>query len=168
MESVGQTVPHGNAGVLGQILNNGLLEAPVLDAVIHPAQDLSGVRQGLLLSHLRGARIQEGNAHAQIPGADLKRAAGTGGGLLEQQDDLLAGEPHVLHAVILHALEFAGQIQQVVDLLRCVVQQSQEASSSNIDAHCFFLLVFYKIGISAFFSNQINWEFVGQLRRTGG
>ncbi len=108
MEGVGQAVPHGHAGVTSQVLHHGLLEATVLNAVVHTAQHLGGVRQGLLLAHLRGGGVQEGAAHAQIAGAHLEGAAGTGRGLFKQQHHLLAGEPLVLHAVVLHALEFGG------------------------------------------------------------
>ena len=135
MEVVGQAVPHGHAGVLGQILHHALLEAAVLDAVVHAAQDLGGVGQGFLLAHLAGAGIQEGHAHAQVAGAYLEGAACPGGGLLKQQHDLLAAQPFVLHAGGLQTLELGGQVDEVVDLVGGVVQKSEEAPSSDVDAH---------------------------------
>ena len=135
MEVVGQAVPYGNAGVAGQILNHGLLEAAVLDAVIHAAQNLGGVGQGFLLAHLRRAGIQERNAHAEVTRTDLKRAAGAGRGLLEQQNDLLVGEVLVLHAVSLQALEFGGEIEHIVDFRGGEVELGEEASSSDVYAH---------------------------------
>ena len=52
VELVGQAVEHRHAGVLGQLLHNGLPEAPVLDAVVHPAQHPGGVGDGLLHADL--------------------------------------------------------------------------------------------------------------------
>ena len=142
MEGVGQAVPDGNAGILGQILNHRLLEAAVLDTVEHAAQNLGGVLQGLLLAHLGRTGIQEGDAHAQIASADFESAAGSGGGLLEQQNDLLVAQPLVLNAVVLHSLELGRQVEQIVDLVGGEIQQGQEASSSNVQSHVFFLLLF--------------------------
>ena len=62
------------------------------------------------------------------------------GGLLEKQDDLLAGEPLVLNAVVLHALELGGKVKEIVDLVRSEVQKSKEASAANVDTHVYFLL----------------------------
>ena len=135
MELVGQTVPHGNAGVAGEILDHGLLEAAVLDTVEHASEDLCGVGEGFLLAHLGGAGIEEGDAHAEVACADFKCAAGTGGGLLEEKDDLLVGEPLVLDAVVLHALELGSEVKKVVDLLGSVVEKSEEASAANVKAH---------------------------------
>ena len=140
VEGVGQAVPHGHAGVAGQVLHHGLLEAAVLNAVVHAAQHLGGVGQGLLLAHLGGGGVQEGHAHAQVAGAHLEGAAGAGGGLFKQQHHLLAGEPLVLHAVVLHPLELGGQVQHIVDLGGGEVQQGQEAPAANVDAHGKFLL----------------------------
>ena len=53
MEIVGQAVPDRDAGVLRQILDRGLLEAAVFDAVVHPSEHLGGVGDRLLLAHLR-------------------------------------------------------------------------------------------------------------------
>ncbi len=118
MELVGQAVPHGNAGVTGEILNNGLLEAAVLDAVEHAAENLRGVSEGFLLAHLGGTGIEEGDAHAEVACADFECAAGTGGGLFEEQNDLFIGQPLVLDAVILHALELGSEVKEIVDFVR--------------------------------------------------
>lgn len=85
MELGGQAVPDGHAGVLGEALDLLLLEATVLDAVVHAAQDTGGVLDGLLLAHLGGAGLEVGDAHAEVHATDLEGAAGARGGLLEEQ-----------------------------------------------------------------------------------
>ena len=135
MELVGQAVPHGNAGVLRKIFHDGLLEAAVLDAVKHAAENLRGVGEGFLLAHLGRAGIEERDAHAEITRADFKGAAGAGGGLLKEQNDLLVGEPLVLHTVVLQALELNGKVDEVVDLFRGEVKKSEEASAANVETH---------------------------------
>ena len=64
--------------------------AAVLDRVIHPAQHRGGVGDRLLVPQLRAGRVQVGHVRALVVGADLERRAGAGGGLLEDQRDLLA------------------------------------------------------------------------------
>ena len=44
----GKTVPHGDAGIFGQFLDSGLVEATVLDAVEHTTQHAGGVSHRFL------------------------------------------------------------------------------------------------------------------------
>ena len=135
MELGRKPVPHRHAGIGGQVLHHRLLEAAVLDAVVHAAEHAGGVLDGLLLAHLRAAGIQVGHAHAQVHGAHLEGAAGTGRGLLEQKHDILALQVAVGHAGALHVLEVAGQIEQVADLLGSEIEQSEEVLSRKIERH---------------------------------
>ena len=141
MKIVGQAVPHRHAGVFGQILDDGLLVAAVLDAVIQPPQDLGRVGQRLLFPHLRRAGIQEGDAHAQVAGRHLEGAARAGGGFFEEQNDLLVAEPFVRRAGLLHALELRREVEKIIDLLRCVVQKGEKASAADVESHGVFLLL---------------------------
>ena len=134
----GQTVPHGHAGVLGQILHVGLGEAAELDAVVEAAEHAGGVLDGLLLAHLGAARIKVGHAHAEVHGADLEGAAGARGGLLEQENDVLALEVAVRGAGALQVLEVLGELQQVLDLLGGEVEQAEERTTAEIDRHVLF------------------------------
>ena len=145
VELVGQAVPNGNAGVLGQIVHDGLVKAAVLNAVVDAAQDTGGIRDGFLLAHLGAAGIQIGHTAAQIHAGHLKGAAGTGRGLLEQQNDVLAGQVAMGLTGHLLALEFTAEVQQIADLLGGVVQQLQEIASSEIDRHGRFLLFSLKV-----------------------
>ena len=90
VELVSQAVPDRNARILGQLLDDFLTEAAVFNAVIHPAQNLRGVRDGLLLSHLAAARVEIGHAHTKVPAGNFKRAARAGGRFFKQQHHVLA------------------------------------------------------------------------------
>ena len=57
MVFVGQAVPYGNTCVLCQLLDDGLTEATVLNAVVKSAQNAGGIGDGFLLADLRTGRI---------------------------------------------------------------------------------------------------------------
>ena len=122
MELVGQAVPHRHPGVVGQVLHDLLAVAAVLDAVKHAAQHPGGVGDGLLFADLAARRVEVGDFHAQIVGGDLKAAAGAGGGLLEDKGDVLAAQGIVADAGLLLCLQVGGEVQQLLDLGRGVVQ----------------------------------------------
>ena len=82
-----------------------LVEAPVLDAVIQPPEHPRGVLDRLLVAHLRRLRVEIGHVRALVVGGDLEGAAGAGGGLLEDEADLLAPELLDLEAALLGGLE---------------------------------------------------------------
>ena len=131
----GQAVPHGHAGLSSELLDVVLGKAAELDAVIHATENAGGVLDGLLLAHLRRTRIEVGDAHAQIHAADLEGAAGTSGGLLEKQNDVLALEIAVRNASALHVLEVLGELEQVLDLLGGEVEELEEATAGEVNTH---------------------------------
>ena len=135
MELVGEAVPHGDAGVVSELLDLLLLEATVLDAVEHAAEDASGVGDGLLVAHLGAGGIKVGDAHAEVVGADLEGATRARGGLLEEKGDVLALEVTVRDAGALHVLEVDGEVEQVVDLLGGEVEELQEVTTTKVNAH---------------------------------
>jgi len=153
---VGQAVPHGDAGILCQILDDRLLEAAVFDAVIEPAEHLGRVGKRLLLPHLGRARIEEGDAHAKVARGHLKGAARTGGGLLEEQDDLLVAEPFMRGAGLLHALELRREIEKIPDLLGRIVQQGKKASAADVECHVGVPPRMIKCDSSSFYSSRIS------------
>ena len=114
---VGQTVPHGNARVGGETLDDLLVVAAVLDAVVEAAEDLGGVDHRFLLAHLGGLGIEEGDVRALVVSGDFERAAGAGRGLFKQQHDVLAGEQVAADAGALFGLEVSGEIEHVADLV---------------------------------------------------
>ena len=132
---VRQAVPHGHARVGGETLDDLLVVAAVLDAVIEAAEDLGGVRHRFLLAHLGGLGIEEGDACAFVVGCNLEGAAGAGGGLFEQQHDVLAGEQVAADAGALFRLEVGGEIQHIADLIGGEVLQGQERAAFQINGH---------------------------------
>ena len=83
VEFIGEAVPNGNTGVMGQVLHSLLAEAAVFNAVEHAAQNPGGVSDGLFLAHLGAAGVQIGDAQAQVPSGYLEGATGAGGGLFK-------------------------------------------------------------------------------------
>ena len=72
MELVGQSVPHRNARIPGQLLHDLLPEAAVLDAVVDAPQNTRRVGDALLVAHLRAGRIQISHLRAQVVRRHLK------------------------------------------------------------------------------------------------
>ena len=126
MEFIGQTVEHGHAGVLGQLVHDLLAVAPVLNAVVHPAQHPGGIGDGLLLADLRTLGIEIGAAHAQIRRGDLEGAAGAGGGLFKDQSDVFAHQELVGDAALFLRLEHVGHVEKMFDLRRGKIQQLEK------------------------------------------
>ena len=60
--------------------------------------------------------------HAQIVGGHLKAAAGAGGGLFKDQGNVFAPQLVVTDTGLLFGLQVSGQLQQLPDLGRGVVQ----------------------------------------------
>ena len=79
---------------------------------------------------------------ALVLGGDLEGAAGAGGGLLEDEGDVLAGHGGLLAAGIFGALEVAGQVEQVIELLRREVEDLQEIAVSEVVSHNYLILKF--------------------------
>ena len=137
---VGQAVPHGNARVGGETLDDLLVVAAVLDAVVEAAEDLGGVDHRFLLAHLGGLGIEESDVRALVVSGDFERAAGAGRGLFEQQHDVLAGEQVAADAGALFGLEVSGEIEHVADLVGGEVLQRQERTAFQINGHGIVLL----------------------------
>ena len=122
MKLIGQAVPYRNTGVVCQILHDLLAVATVLDAVKHPSQHPGGVGDGLLFTDLAAGGVQIGHFHAQIVGGHLKATAGAGGGLFKDQSNIFAPQLVMTDTGLLFGLQVSGQLQQLPDLGRGVVQ----------------------------------------------
>ena len=147
MELVGQAVPDRNTGVMGQIFHDLLPIAAVLDAVKHPAQHPGGVGNGFLFADLAARRVKVGDLHAQIVSGNLKAAAGAGGGLFKDQGDVLACQLLIVaDAGLFPGLQVSGQIEQLLDLGRGVVQKLQKTAIFS-DSLYTFLSMQYKMYI---------------------
>ena len=105
MELVGQAVPDRDTGELGQLLHDLLAEPAVLDPVVDPTEDARGVLHRLLVADLGAARSQVGDVRALVVRGDLERDAGPGGGLLEDDGDVLAAHVLLLVPAVLRSLQ---------------------------------------------------------------
>ena len=138
-----------SACVGGEPLDDLLVVAAVLDAVVEAAEDLGGVDHRFLLAHLGGLGIEEGDVRALVVSGDFERAAGAGRGLFEQQHDVLAGEQVAADAGALFGLEVSGEIEHVADLVGGEVFQRQERTAFQINGHGIVLLLsFYSQNLS--------------------
>ena len=135
MVFVGQAVEHRNAGELREFLDDFLLEAAVLDGVVHPAENPRGVLHALLVADLRGVRVDVGDVGALVVGGHLEGAAGASGGFLEDQGNVLALQVLLLGAGVLGALEVAGQVEQVTQLAGAVVHQAEQVTVVHVESH---------------------------------
>ena len=140
MVHVGQAVPHRHAGIFRQVLHRLLVKAPVLDAVKEPAQDPGAILQALLLAHLAAGRVQIGDVGPLLGGRHLEGAAGAGGGLLKEQDNVLALQGRIADAGSPLALEIVAQVQQIPDLLGRQVHEGEEGFSFQINCHVSLLI----------------------------
>ncbi len=113
---VGEAVPHGDAGPLCQVFHYLLGIAPVLDAVEEAAQHLGGVLQGFFLAHLGAARVQVGDVGPLLGGGHLEGAPCPGGGLLEEEHDVLALQGGLTDAGAALGLQVVAQVQEIADL----------------------------------------------------
>ena len=123
VELVGQAVPDRHPRIAGEVLYDLLAVAAVLDAVEHPAQHAGGVGDGLLFADLAARRVEVGDFHAQVVGGDLKAAAGAGGGLFEDEGDVLAAQSIVADAGLLLCLQVGGEVKQTFDLFGSVIEK---------------------------------------------
>ena len=69
----------------------------------------------------------------------LKGAAGAGGRLLKQQNDVLALQVLVQLAGLFLGLQLGREVNEVANLIRGEVQKLQEVASAQIDSHGPFL-----------------------------
>ena len=144
MEFVGQAVPDRDAGIGTQLFDYLLAVATVFDAVIHAAQHPGGVLHGLLVTDLGTAWAKVGDLGALVEGRHFKGAAGAGGGLLEDEGDILAGQVFALIATVFGFFQVDGQIDHVLDFARGEVQQFQEVTVTQIKSHDEFSLYLFR------------------------
>ena len=116
VEFIGQAVKDRDTGVFCQILDDGLTEAPVLDAVIHPAQDPGRIGDGLFVAHLGAGGAEVRRVHAQIVRRNFEGAAGPGGGFFKNQGDILALKIAVGLARLFLCLEICRRVDELLDL----------------------------------------------------
>ena len=144
MEFVGQAVPDRYTGVGPQLFHDLLTVATVFDTVIHATQHPGGVLHGLLVTDLGTAWAEVGYLRALIEGRHFKRTTGAGGGLLENQGNVFAGQVFTLIATVFGFLQVDGQIDHVLDFARGEVKQFQEVTVTQIKSHDEFSLYLFR------------------------
>ena len=127
--AVSEAVPDGHAGVLGELLDVLLLEAAELDGVEHGAEHLGGVEDRLLLAQLDVALAQVLGVGAQVDAGGGEGCAGAGGGLLEEQRDVLALEVAVRDVLLLEVLEVLGEADEPHELVPGVVPRGEQVAT---------------------------------------
>ena len=114
---VGEAVPDGDAGVFGEIDHGLLLEAAEEDAVVEAAEDAGGVLDALLVAEVRFMAAEILGVAALVLRGDDAGVAGTGGALLEDEDDVAAVEEVTADAGGLAGLERDGDVDKLGHLL---------------------------------------------------
>ena len=132
---VRQSVVDRDPGVLREDLDALLREAPVLDGVVHPAEDAGGVLHRLLVADLRTRRIQGGHAHPLVERRHLEGAAGPGRGLLENDAEVLPREAGDRARRVRGALQVAGEVEEEAELGGRKVGHVEEAAISQVHGH---------------------------------
>ena len=135
VELVGQAVPYRHARVLAQLFDDGLPVAAVFDAVVHAAQHAGGVFHRLFMANLRAAWAEIGDLRALVERAHFEGAAGAGGGFFKDQGDVFPDQGLLLAPGFFGGLELDGEVDQVLDLRRGVVQQFEEVAVFQVDGH---------------------------------
>ena len=130
MGLIGKAVPDRNSRILGQLLNDDLAVASVLDTVIHTAQHSCRIGDAFLFTYLRSVGIKIGNVHAQIVGCNFKGASGPGTCLFEYKGNVFAAKLVVGNALFLFFLEFCCQINKVLYFLFGKILHFKEISST--------------------------------------
>ena len=133
--NVCQAVPNGNTRVGGKPLDDLLVVAAVLDAVVEAAEDLGGVDHRFLLAHLGGLGIEESDVRALVVSGDFERAAGAGRGLFKQQHDVLAGEQVAADTGALLRLQVGGEVEHIADLIGREILQREKRTAFQINGH---------------------------------
>src|SRR5476651_99777 len=142
VEFSGQAVEHRHASELGQLFDDFLFKATVLDGVEHPAQHTGGVFHAFFVADLRRHRVDVGDVGTLVVGRDFEGATGAGRGFFEDQRDVLALQVWTLGAGVFGAFEVPGQVDQVVELASGVVHQAQQAAVAHVKSHDLDLLGF--------------------------
>ncbi len=87
-----------------------------------------------------GLGIEERDVRAFVIGSGLEGAAGAGGGLLEEQNDVLAGEQVAADAGALLRLQIGGGVEHIADLIGGEILQREKRTAFEINRHGIVLL----------------------------
>jgi hypothetical protein len=130
---VGQAVPYRNARVAGEVLDEPLREASILDTMVHAAQNFRRILDRLLLPHL--AVGEKGDIAALVPAGGLEGAPRARRGLIENENNVLALEEIASYARAFFRLEIMGKIEEIAYLFGREILKGEETASSQVRRH---------------------------------
>ncbi len=110
--------------------------AAIFDAVIHAAQHAGGVFHRLFMANLRAAWAEIGDLRALGRTRPLRRRSGCGWRFFQRSGRCFS-RPRVCFSrpAFFGGLELDGEVNQVLDLRRGVVQQFQEVAVFKVNGH---------------------------------
>ena len=129
MKFICQSVPYRHFGILRKFFHNRLVKSAVLYSVIHTCKHPCRICNAFFLADLGACRIQIGCSHTKIMCCHLKRTTCSCGCFFKDQCYILAMQAVMQLALFLHFLVFCCQIDQIQDLLRCIIKQFQKIAS---------------------------------------
>ncbi|MNN35709.1 hypothetical protein D3C81_1495680 [compost metagenome] len=132
---VGQAVEHRHPGELGQLFDDFLLEAAILDGIVHAPEYAGGVLHAFFVADLRRVGIDIGYVGPLVISGHFEGAAGAGRGFFEDQGDIVAFQVLLLGTGVLGTLEVAGQVQQVLQLASAVVFEAEQVAVMDVERH---------------------------------
>ena len=135
MPFIGQAVVDRNAGVGSQLFNRFLLEAAELNGIKDLPEHTSRVLDAFLVTDLRRMGFKESGAGALVMRPYFKSTACAGGGLFKNKGDVFAFESLHFIAHALGLFKVNGEIDEIVDFSRRVVNEGKKAAAAKIHRH---------------------------------
>ncbi len=132
MREIGEAVDHGDRGVLGELVDLGLVERPDHQSREEPREHERGVAVGLAACELElGGREEERHA-AELRDPDLERDPGPGRGLVEDQADRPTRQHTELGPSCALGLQLVGEAEKRLQLVVRPVGDAREVSSLEL------------------------------------
>ena len=126
MPFVCQTVKDRNACVFVQFFHSFLFVAAEFDRVVHRSEYAGCILNAFLVTDLRALRIKESGVGALIIGSDFKSAAGTSGGLFEDQSDALSLQMLYFSTGLFCLFKIFSKTDEIIDFFSCVIDKAQK------------------------------------------
>ncbi len=116
-----KSIPYRHTGIAGKFFHLRLRRSAILDAIIHPAQDTSGILHGFLVPDVGAPWTYVGDIGTLIECCNLEAAASSCRVFFKDEDNLLPFQMLYLCSGVFRRLQFGRQLQKKADLLWCEV-----------------------------------------------
>ena len=130
---IGQTIPHWHTGIASKFFDLCLRVSAILDAIIHPAQDTSGILHGFLAPDVGASWAYIGDMSTLIECCNLECATGSRRVFFEDEGDLFPFQALYLCSSVFRRFQFSCQVQKRIDLLWCEVVQLEKVPVPQIE-----------------------------------